>query len=109
MWRQENRWTRTQVNTFLPISNLQLSGVVKPMLEVRQVVTGREKEIFLTFPWKIYRHDPLWVPPILSERRKATDPSRGLFFQNGYADFFIAWQGGQPVGTICCSHENTGD
>ena len=79
------------------------------MLEIRQVVTAREKEIFLTFPWKIYRHDPLWVPPILSERRKASDPSRGLFFQNGYAAFFIAWQDGQPVGTICCSHENTGD
>jgi hypothetical protein len=78
------------------------------MIEVRKVSTRYEKEIFLTFPWKIYRGDSLWVPPILSERRKATDPSRGLFFKNGYADFFIAWQNGNPVGTICCSHENGG-
>ena len=79
------------------------------MIEVRKVCTQREREIFLTFPWKIYRGDPLWVPPILPERRKAIDPSRGMFFKNGYADFFIAWQNGKPVGTICCSHETTGD
>jgi GNAT superfamily N-acetyltransferase len=79
------------------------------VIEVRKVVSSRDKETFLTFPWKLYRGDPLWVPPILSERRKAADPSQGMFFKNGYADFFIAWQNGKPVGTICCSHEITGD
>ena len=79
------------------------------MIEVREVANEREKEVFLRFPWKVYRDDPLWVPPILPERRKETDPSRGMFFQSGYADFFIAWRDGQPVGTICCSHENGGD
>ncbi|MFN8383952.1 MAG: hypothetical protein U0V02_18595 [Anaerolineales bacterium] len=79
------------------------------MIEVRKVGSRREKEIFLTFPWKMYRGDPLWVPPILSERRKEADPSRGIFFKNGYADFFIAWRNGQVVGTICCSHEIGGD
>ena len=52
------------------------------------------KRRFLSFPWQIYRGDPLWVPPIFSEREKATDPQRGLFFRNGYADFFIAYQDG---------------
>jgi GNAT superfamily N-acetyltransferase len=79
------------------------------MIEVRKVASKHEKEIFLTFPWKIYRGDSLWIPPILSERRKAIHPSRGMFFKSGYADFFIAWQKGKPVGTICCSHENGGD
>jgi len=79
------------------------------MIEVGKVTTKHEKDIFLIFPWRIYRDDPLWVPPILSERRKAADPSRGMFFKDGYADFFIAWQNGAPVGTICCSHENGGD
>jgi GNAT superfamily N-acetyltransferase len=79
------------------------------MIEVRKVTSKREKEIFLTFPWKLYRGDPLWVPPILSERRKAAHPSSGIFFKDGYADFFIAWQNGKPVGTICCSHEKGGE
>lgn len=74
-------------------------------IQVRPVQDKREKKSFLTFPWQIYRGDPLWVPPILAEKEKATDPQRGLFFKNGYAEFFIAWQNGKPVGTICCAED----
>ena len=79
------------------------------MIEIRPANSRREKNIILTFPWRIYKGDPLWVPPILSERVKAIDPARGLFFKNGYADLFIAWKNGRPAGTICCSHEYGGD
>jgi hypothetical protein len=73
------------------------------VIEVRQVQDRREKHRFLSFPWQIYRGDPLWVPPIFSEREKATDPLRGLFFRNGYADFFVAYKDGILAGTLCCS------
>lgn len=79
------------------------------MIEVRQVETEAEKQRFLAFPWQIYRHDPLWVPPIFAERQKATDPRRGLFFRDGYADFFIAYGDRKIAGTLCCSHEHGGD
>lgn len=79
------------------------------MIEIRPVRTPREKSAFLTFPWKIYKDDPLWVPPILSEREKNTDPARGMFFKDGYADFFAAFKDGRMAGTICCSHEYGGD
>ncbi len=78
------------------------------MVEIHTVQTRHERRLFLTFPWKIYKNDPLWVPPILSEREKVIDPKRGLFFKNGYAEFFMAWKDGQPVGTICCA-EDTAD
>jgi hypothetical protein len=70
-------------------------------IDIRPVRTGRERRTFLTFPWRIYRHDPLWVPPLLPERARTTDPARGVFFQRGEAEFFTAWRAGQPVGTIC--------
>lgn len=79
------------------------------MIEIRPVQTPREKHAFLTFPWQIYRNDPLWVPPLLPERRKAIDPSRGLYFKGGYADFFAAFQEGRMAGTMCCSHEHGGE
>jgi GNAT superfamily N-acetyltransferase len=79
------------------------------MIEIRQVADGREKRRFLSFPWRLYRGDPLWVPPIYSDRKKATDPQRGLFFRKGYADFFTAYKAGLLVGTICTSHEHGGD
>jgi len=77
-------------------------------IEVRPVQSRRDRRLFLTFPWHLYKNDPLWVPPLLSERQKNTDPKRGAFFKGGYAEFLIAWQDGKPVGTICCAEETNG-
>lgn len=79
------------------------------MIEIRPVRSRGDKRRFLSFPWRLYRHDPLWVPPVWSERQKTTDPARGHFFQGGYADFFMAYKNGGLAGTICCSHETGGD
>ena len=75
------------------------------MIELRPIITRREKRLFLTFPWHIYKGDPLWVPPLLSEREKAIDPERGQFFKDGAAECFIAWGDGKPVGTICLAED----
>ena len=74
-------------------------------IQVLPVHTARAKRHFLTFPWHIYTGDPLWVPPLLSERSKTIDPQRGSFFKNGYAELFIAWQNGKPGGTIVCAED----
>jgi GNAT superfamily N-acetyltransferase len=74
-------------------------------IDVRPIASPREKHIFLSFPWQIYKDDPLWVPPILSERAKVIDPKQGQFFQRGEAEFFIAWRDGKPVGTICAAED----
>jgi GNAT superfamily N-acetyltransferase len=83
------------------------------MIEIKPVTSKRERNIFLTFPWSIYKNDPLWVPPILSEKAKVIDPARGLFFRDGCAELFIAWKDGKgrhsatatPAGTICLAEE----
>ncbi len=74
-------------------------------VEVRPVCTPHERRVFLTFPWRIYKNDPLWVPPLLPDWSRRTDPARGVFFQHGEADFFIAWRGKEPVGTICAAED----
>ena len=67
--------------------------------------TRRQRRTFLIFPWRIYRGDPLWVPPLLPQRAHTIDPQRGAFFRRGTAEFFIAWRNGQPVGTICAGED----
>ena len=78
-------------------------------IEVRSLGSARDRRVFLTFPWRIYKNDPLWVPPLLPERRKVIDPAIGPFFQHGDAEFFIAWRGGKPVGTICAAEDKVGN
>lgn len=75
-------------------------------LHILPIRTAKERRTFLTFPWRIYRDDPLWVPPLLPKRAKTIDPQRGAFFKRGEADFFIAWRDGTPVGTICAGKDN---
>jgi GNAT superfamily N-acetyltransferase len=66
----------------------------------------RERRIFLTFPWRIFKGDRLWVPPLLPDLAERIDPQRGVFFQcGGEAEFFIAWQDGRPVGTVCAAED----
>jgi len=70
---------------------------------VRPVRTRRERRRFLTFPWEIYRNDPLWIPPLIPERMKVTNPNKGVFFERGTAAFFSAYRDTRMVGTICAA------
>jgi GNAT superfamily N-acetyltransferase len=74
-------------------------------IEILPVLERRHRHQFLTFPWEIYKSDPLWVPPILSERRKVIDPEYGSFFKRGEAEFFVATSDGAVVGTICAGED----
>jgi hypothetical protein len=77
-----------------------------PLIANRDQVTvipvRGEEELweFLRLPWRIYQHDPHWVPPILCHQRAFLDPKQGPFFENGEAQYFLAFHGGQPAGRI---------
>jgi GNAT superfamily N-acetyltransferase len=74
-------------------------------IAVRPVLSARERRVFLTFPWRIYRDDPLWVPPLLPQLVERIDPQRGAMMKRGTAELYIAWRDGQPVGTICAAED----
>jgi GNAT superfamily N-acetyltransferase len=74
-------------------------------IKITTVKTKQDRRKFLTFPWIVYKDDPLWVPPLIPERAKTIDPQQGTFLQRGGGDFFIAWRDGKPVGTICAAED----
>ncbi|NLE46053.1 MAG: GNAT family N-acetyltransferase [Chloroflexi bacterium] len=78
-----------------------------PAIEVRPVSSRHERRVFLTFPWHVYRDDPIWVPPLIPERAKVIDPQRGVWFRRGSAELFVAWDHHTPVGTICAAEDPT--
>jgi GNAT superfamily N-acetyltransferase len=69
-------------------------------IEVRPAQTRRERRIFMEFPWRIYRNDPLWSPPALPQIAERLDPSRNPVIAAGIMVPYIAWRGNEPVGTI---------
>jgi len=68
--------------------------------QIAPVTNKSELEEFITFPWKVYKDNPYWVPPLLSERRQFFDPEKNPFFEHAKAQFFVARRNGDVVGTI---------
>ena len=70
-------------------------------VEVRPVASRRDLTRFIKLPWRLYRNEPNWVPPLVSERRAFLDRGKNPFFEprGGRA---ASWPGatGEPVGRI---------
>ena len=69
-------------------------------LEVRPVAGKSDLERFVRLPLALYRNEPRWVAPLLSDVRKRLDRKRNPFFAHAEAEYFLAWRDGRPVGRI---------
>lgn len=68
-------------------------------VEVVEVKGKKEIKAFLSLPFKLYKDDPLWVPPLLSEVLPFFD-GRHPFCRHATIKPFIALKGGEPVGRV---------
>lgn len=68
-------------------------------LEIVKVEDRRSLDAFIRLPMSLYKDDPLWVPPLLLERRLHLSPSNP-YFKHAVGSFWIAYRKGVPVGRI---------
>jgi GNAT superfamily N-acetyltransferase len=67
---------------------------------VRPVEGRRDFESFFRLPWKIYRDDPLWVPPMRTSARKELRPRNNPFLRHCDYRLFVLEREGETVGRI---------
>jgi len=68
------------------------------------VADDGDRWAFVKFPWSIYRDDPNWVPPLVTERRDYMDPRKNPFYEHTDAAFFLAERpDGEVLGTIAAT------
>jgi GNAT superfamily N-acetyltransferase len=60
----------------------------------------RDFRQFLKLPWRIYRNDPHWVPPLLFDQKQLLDRRKHPFHQHAEVEYFLAWRGEEVVGRI---------
>lgn len=70
------------------------------LLTLHPVTTARDLKRFVTFPWRIYRDDPNWVPPLIAGQMDKLTPGRNPFWASAERQLWLALDGKQPVGTI---------
>ena len=69
-------------------------------LSIRKVESSADWKAFMRFPWQVYENDPNWVPFLFFERKEFFDRDKHPFFETADVEFFMAWRGAKPVGTI---------
>jgi GNAT superfamily N-acetyltransferase len=69
-------------------------------------VTGRRELMqFIKLPWKLYRDNPNWVPPLIMDQKALLSPVKNPFWQHATMECFLARRDTQIVGRIAAIHD----
>ena len=72
-------------------------------VEVVEVKSASELKKFIKYPNQLYRDDPYYVTPLLSERLEFFDREKNPFYHTARVKLFVAKREGRIVGRIATS------
>ena len=76
--------------------------------ELVKVKTCEDLDQFICLPWKIYKDQPCWVPPLIQERKRFLNPDINPFFEHAEVDLFLAIDSnGSPLGRIALVYDKS--
>ena len=72
------------------------------MIEVLPVSPTDKRQLkrFVTFPFKIYRNNRYWVPPLIKDEMATLNPKLNPVFRNSDAFYFLAYKDGGIAGRV---------
>jgi len=70
------------------------------MIQIKEISTKSELKKFVKFPFSLYKDNPYWVPPIISEEVASFDREMNPVFDHADARFFLAYKNGQIAGRV---------
>ena len=68
--------------------------------EIKKVVTKSDLSQFIKLPWKIYKGNNCWVPPLINDVKASLNPARNPVLNKIISEMFLAVKDGEPVGRI---------
>ncbi len=69
-------------------------------LTLRPVQTKADRKTFVDLPFRLYRDDPHWVPPLKGEALGLITPEKNGWYSHAKAQLFLAEEAGHVVGRI---------
>jgi GNAT superfamily N-acetyltransferase len=73
---------------------------------VKPVASRSEQKQFINFPWKLYRDDPNWIPPLLAEHKRLLGYKHHPFYDDGAIQTFLAVTDGEVCGRVAAIVNN---
>jgi GNAT superfamily N-acetyltransferase len=71
---------------------------------VVSVETRRDLQEFIGLPYRLYRGDPLWVPPLRRDVAATLSAKKNPFFHHAEARYFLARRAKSVVGRVAAVH-----
>ena len=72
-------------------------------ITIRPVITKADRKAFVDLPFRLYKDNPNWVPPLKDEAMGLITPGKNPFFEHAVAQLFLAERDGRVVGRISAS------
>ena len=69
-------------------------------MRICPVQTRKDLAVFINLPYQLYRHDPVWVPPLRDEQRGQFDPKRNPLLDHCEWQLFLLENNGKVIGRI---------
>lgn len=69
-------------------------------LDIKVVQSGRDRRRFIELPWMIYKNEPNWIPPLLSDMHNTLNPRKNALLRLGPNRFYIALRDGVAIGRL---------
>lgn len=70
------------------------------MFTITEVITKKDIQKFVGFPFNLYKKDQFWVPPLKTDEIKQLTPDSNPAFEFCKAKFWTVWNGNKCVGRI---------
>jgi GNAT superfamily N-acetyltransferase len=74
-------------------------------LMIQPVRSPADRDAFIGFQLQLYANDPMFVPPILAERRDFLNKKTNVFLAHAELELFIAVRDGRVVGRIAAVND----
>lgn len=69
-------------------------------IKIIEVESTKQQNAFIMFPFKLYKNEPNWVAPLISERKEFFDKKKNPFYRSAKTKLFLAEKDGTIVGRI---------
>ena len=75
-------------------------------IRIERVESRKDRKKFIYFPWKIYKNDPNWVPPLVADFKEKIDTAKNPFFEHAERELFLAYRGADVTGRVAAIVDN---
>jgi len=70
------------------------------MITIKEAITKKEITEFIKFSFTLYKDNPNWIPPLISDELATFDKKENPAFDNAEAYYYIAYKEGKAAGKV---------